>query len=87
MGYCSCFCFEQGINVFLGQQLAQGEVLEHQYAMQIGFALNSSLEFQQLAQQLENLAECYTTATPLVHSTYRYAMLCERDFFQAAWDS
>jgi thiaminase/transcriptional activator TenA len=45
----------------------------------------SSAEFEQLAQQLETLAERYTSATPQVHYIYRYAMLCERDFFQAAW--
>ena len=66
---------------FLGQQLALDE--SHQYADWI--RTYSSAEFEQLAQQLETLAERYTTATPQVHSIYRYAMLCERDFFQAAW--
>lgn len=67
---------------FLGQQLAVDEV-SHQYADWI--RTYSSAEFEQLAQQLETLAERYTSATPQVHSIYRYAMLCERDFFQAAW--
>ena len=67
---------------FLGQQLAVGEV-SHQYADWI--RTYSSAEFEQLAQQLETLAERYTSATPQVHYIYRYAMLCERDFFQAAW--
>ena len=68
---------------FLGQQLAQGGVPDHQYANWI--RTYSSPEFEPLAQQLESVVERYTSATPQVHSTYRYAMLCERDFFQAAW--
>lgn len=35
------------------------------------------------------LGDCYKYAvlTPKLEATYRYAMLCERDFFQAAWES
>ena len=68
---------------FLGQQLAQGGIPNHPYADWI--RTYSSPEFEQLAQQLEILVDRYTSVTPLVHSTYRYAMLCERDFFEAAW--
>jgi thiaminase (transcriptional activator TenA) len=32
------------------------------------------------------LVDRYAEATPEVEATYRYAMLCERDFFQAAWE-
>ncbi len=71
--------------VFLGQHLAKNGIPEHQYADWI--RTYSSPEFGQLAQKLESLGDRYTTATELVYSTYRYAMLCERDFFQAAWDS
>ena len=74
-----CMC----LYVFLGQQLAQGGIPDHPYADWI--RTYSNPEFGQMAQQLESLADRYTSATPLVHSTYRYAMLCERDFFQAAW--
>ena len=74
-----CMC----LYVFLGQQLAQGGVPDHPYTDWI--RTYSSSEFRQMAQQLESLADRYISATPLVHSTYRYAMLCERDFFQAAW--
>lgn len=70
---------------FLGQQLAQGGIPDHSYADWI--RTYSNLEFGQLTQQLENLAERYTTITPIAHSTYRYAMLCERDFFQAALEN
>lgn len=76
-----CMC----LYLFLGQQLAQNGVLEHSYTNWI--RTYSSAEFEQLTQQLESLAERYISVTPKVHSTYRYAMLCERDFFQAAWDS
>ncbi len=68
---------------FLGEELARNGIPNHQYADWI--RTYSSADFQQLAEQLEGLVETYATASTLVHSTYRYAMLCERDFFQAAW--
>jgi len=74
-----CMC----LYAFLGQQLAQGGIPNHQYADWIH--TYTSPEFDQLAQQLESLAERYTSSKSRMHSTYRYAMLCERDFFQAAW--
>jgi thiaminase/transcriptional activator TenA len=69
---------------FLGQELARNGILDHAYADWI--RTYSSQKFEHLAQQLESLADRYASATPLVHSTYRYAMLCERDFFQAVWE-
>lgn len=69
---------------FLGQQLAQPTIPNHQYSDWIH--TYSSDEFTPLAQQLADLAERYANPTPLVQSTYRYAMECERDFFQAAWE-
>lgn len=74
-----CMC----LYAFLGQQLSQNGVPDHPYADWI--RTYSSPEFGHLAQRLESLADCYISTTPLVHSTYRYAMLCELDFFQAAW--
>lgn len=71
--------------VFLGQQLAENGIPEHQYADWI--RTYSSPEFEQLARQLASLSDRYTMITPQVHQTYRYAMLCERDFFQAAWEN
>jgi thiaminase (transcriptional activator TenA) len=68
---------------FLGQQLASSGVPNHEYGNWI--STYSDPEFEKLAQQLETLAERYSSTTPQVHSTYRYAMLCERDFFEAAW--
>jgi thiaminase/transcriptional activator TenA len=70
---------------FLGEELARNGIPNHQYADWI--RTYSSVDFQPLAEQLEGLVESYATATTLVHSTYRYAMLCERDFFQAAFRS
>jgi thiaminase (transcriptional activator TenA) len=70
---------------FLGQQLAQKPILEHLYGNWI--RTYSNREFEQLAQQLEGLCDRYAANTPSVQATYRYAMLCERDFFQAAWDA
>lgn len=71
--------------VFLGQKLAENEIGDHQYANWI--RTYSSPDFELLAQQLENLTDRYTSSMPIVNQTYRYAMLCERDFFQAAWES
>ncbi len=68
---------------FLGEQLAVNGIPNHQYADWI--RTYSSADFQPLAQQLENLVDNYATVNAAVHSTYRYAMLCEYDFFQAAW--
>jgi thiaminase/transcriptional activator TenA len=70
---------------FLGQQLAQSGIPDHQYANWI--RTYSHPEFEQLAQKLENLTDQHTSITVSVKSTYRYAMLCERDFFQAAWEA
>ncbi|MBR8836788.1 MAG: TenA family protein [Stigonema ocellatum SAG 48.90 = DSM 106950] len=68
---------------FLGEQLAQNGIPNHQYAEWI--QTYSSADFAPLAQTLEGLVERYAIATGLLHSTYRYAMLCELDFFQATW--
>lgn len=69
---------------FLGQQLAQGGIPDHRYAAWI--RTYSSDEFEPLVQQLEQLVERYAQDTALIRSTYRYALVCERDFFQAAWE-
>ncbi|BBD64736.1 TenA family transcription regulator [Nostoc commune NIES-4072] len=68
---------------FLGEKLATNGIPNHQYADWI--RTYSSTDFQPLTQQLENLVDNYAATSSVVHSTYRYAMFCERDFFQAAW--
>lgn len=68
---------------FLGQQLAVDGIPDHGYADWI--RTYSSDEFEPLAQQLADLAEQYASPTRLVQTTYRYAMQCELDFFEAAW--
>ncbi len=72
---------------FLGQQLAHDGIPDHQYSDWI--RTYSHQEFEELAQKLESLTDKYTKITPSVESNYRYAyryaMLCERDFFEAAW--
>jgi len=70
---------------FLGQQLAKLNPPEHRYIDWI--RTYSSQDIENLARQLENLADTYASDTPLVRETYRYAMECELDFFQAAFDS
>ncbi|HEY9668207.1 MAG TPA: TenA family protein [Coleofasciculaceae cyanobacterium] len=69
---------------FLGQQLADNGIPDHLYSDWID--TYSDREFEELAQKLENLCDRYTQITPTVESHYRYAMLCERDFFAAAWN-
>ncbi len=69
---------------FLGQELTQAGIPQHLYSDWL--QTYSSPEFDHLAGQLESLIERYATLTASVQSAYRYAMLCERDFFQAAWE-
>jgi thiaminase/transcriptional activator TenA len=69
---------------FLGQKLAANGIPDHAYADWI--RTYSSDEFEPLADQLAALADRYTLSSLLARSTYRYAMQCELDFFQAAWD-
>ena len=68
---------------YLGQQLAQPRIPDHAYGDWI--QTYSSDEFEPLAQQLEQLLEQYVTDPAIAQSAYRYAMQCERDFFEAAW--
>jgi len=68
----------------LGQQLAKPKIPEHAFSEWI--CTYSSAEFELLAKRLENLLDRYAEITPEIESAYRYAMLCERDFFQAAWE-
>ncbi|MDX2231996.1 MAG: TenA family protein [Leptolyngbyaceae cyanobacterium bins.349] len=69
--------------LFLGQELGQAAPFSHGYKDWID--TYSSEAFAKLTFQLENLVERYATPIPLAYSSYRYAMVCERDFFQAAW--
>ena len=68
---------------FLGQQLAKDGIPNHHYADWI--RTYSHPEFEELVQKLERLIERYSHLTDSLQSNYRYAMLCERDFFEAAW--
>jgi thiaminase/transcriptional activator TenA len=68
---------------YLGQELAQPTLPEHDYTDWI--RTYSSDEFDELAQQLADLAE-QGPKTAAVEAAYRYAMDCELAFFQAAWD-
>jgi len=68
---------------FLGEKLAEDGIGEHQYIDWI--RTYSSSDFLSLVQQLESLVDRFATASTPAHSTYRYAMLCEQEFFQAAW--
>lgn len=70
---------------FLGQKLAESGIPTHAYSDWI--RTYSSDQFEPLAQQLAELADRYATLTPVVQSTYRYAMQCELDFFQAAFEA
>ena len=69
---------------FLGTELAKNGIPNHQYADWI--RTYSSSDFQPLAEQLANLLDTHGSNTVAVASAYRYAMSCELDFFQAAWE-
>ena len=70
---------------WLGQELAKTEQPRHTYSDWID--TYSSNEIEELATDLEGLLDKYADPkNPLVAETYRYAMECERDFFQAAFD-
>ena len=71
--------------VYLGQQLAAEGIPNHSYKNWV--ETYSSSDFEPLAEALEAIVNEYSSDTPLVRSTYRYAMTCERDFFQAALNS
>ncbi len=76
-----CPCMR--LYAFLGQQLAAEGLPSHDYADWI--ATYSSGEFEQLAQALEDLVDRYAEDSAIARDTYRYALICERDFFTAAW--
>ncbi len=69
---------------FIGQELAREDIPEHDYSNWVRTYADPSIA--DLVTQLEQLAERHAVASPQVMATYRYAMICERDFFQAAWD-
>ncbi len=71
---------------FLGQQLAKNGIPSHAYRDWI--ETYSEAEFEQLAQQLEELSDRYNSLDnrEQLHQIYRYALLCERDFFTEAWN-
>lgn len=68
---------------YLGQQLAQPAVPDHSYSDWI--ETYSSDEFEPLALQLEGILDTYGDDSEAVGAAYGYAMVCERDFFEAAW--
>ncbi|MCJ8280760.1 MAG: TenA family protein [Rivularia sp. ALOHA_DT_140] len=69
---------------FLGRELAKNGIPNHQYSDWI--RTYSGADFIPLSEQLENLLNSYGNYSATVNSAYRYAMLCELEFFQAAWD-
>ena len=69
---------------YIGQSLAAQGIPTHHYADWV--QTYGSDDFEPLAQQLEAIVDHYSPETALVEDTFRYAMLCERDFFQAAWE-
>jgi len=77
---------------FLGQAIAVNGVPNHDYADWI--STYSSEEFEPLSEQLAQLVERYLERedgrpSRYLQSSapYRYAMQCELDFFQAAWNA
>ena len=69
---------------YIGQSLAAQGIPTHRYADWV--QTYGSEDFEPLAKQLEAIVDRYSPDTSLVEETFRYAMLCECDFFQAAWE-
>jgi hypothetical protein len=44
-------------------------------------------EFEALARRLESLIDSYSHNADAAHNAYAYAMQCEYDFFQMAWEA
>ncbi|MGF1569467.1 MAG: TenA family protein [Nodosilinea sp.] len=68
---------------FLGQSLGAKGLPQHRYRSWI--ETYASDEFEPLAQQLEQFLDAQAVDTRLIRTTYRYAMECELNFFEAAW--
>ncbi|PON19612.1 TenA family transcriptional regulator [Candidatus Entotheonella serta] len=66
---------------WLGAELAPQLRAEHPYGDWI--RAYSDPEFEALARGLEVLLDDIAADTPAVREAYRYAMVCERDFFAA----
>jgi len=69
---------------FLGRSLAQTGIPDHRYKQWI--ETYSSADFEPLAQQLEDLVNAQATNSSSIQTYYRYAMECELNFFEAAWN-
>lgn len=70
---------------YIGQSLAKQGIPTHEYGDWV--KTYSSDEFAPLAADLEALVDQYSPDNETAQTTFSYAMLCERDFFQAAWES
>jgi thiaminase/transcriptional activator TenA len=68
---------------FIGQSLASQGIPDHEYGDWV--RTYSSDDFEPLAAQLEALVDQYSPDNELAAATFRYAMQCEYDFFDAAW--
>ncbi|XGB41297.1 MAG: TenA family protein [Nodosilinea sp. LVE1205-7] len=68
---------------FLGRSLANPILEPHAYTAWV--QTYGSDQFEPLVRQLENFVDDYAIDAPVLRQTYRYAMACELNFFQAAW--
>jgi thiaminase/transcriptional activator TenA len=66
----------------LGRQLAARSVPQHRYHRWI--EAYSAPSFADLSGAIEALLDRHAADTASVRATYRYALLCEQDFFSAA---
>ncbi len=70
---------------FVGQQLASQGIPNRQYSDWI--RTYSSSQFETSTRNLENLVDRYVEDLDLVEQGYYYALFCEKDFFDAAFNS
>ncbi|MGH9425132.1 MAG: TenA family protein [Terriglobia bacterium] len=68
---------------YLGSYLARSGMPDHGYRVWI--RTYSSEEFSELTSKIEGLLDQHATDSEPVGDAYRYAMLCELDFFSAVF--
>jgi thiaminase/transcriptional activator TenA len=74
----------QQIYAFLGQELSRGDLTQHRYAGWIRGSAAS--EVIALNQERAAWVDAHVAPSALAGEIYRYAMLCQQELFQAAWE-
>ncbi|NJP07306.1 MAG: TenA family protein [Chloroflexaceae bacterium] len=70
---------------FIGDEISHHDIPEHGSIDWLRNCTDPGRDL--LIRQLEDLIDHYARPTPVTYNTYQYALQCQRDFFQAAWDT